>query len=183
MTPEQLAALVADREAGTPGPWTDDAAKIEDAEDYSVDREDDNGSGLCWSAVGHYGMTIALVVVPSSFGMDADQAANARRIARVPEMETAIIEQAAEIARLTAERDDALARTEKGWARVKLLDDALYVVMGYATPIFCIDAITCADWFVACADVACGLDDPHGKIEKCLAEARTTHWGKHNDRA
>lgn len=73
-------AIAAVMEGVTPGPWTSGPDNIADAPDYSVDREYDDESGLCWSSVGNSRKTVALVVVPSSFGMDEEQSANARFI-------------------------------------------------------------------------------------------------------
>ncbi len=69
----------------TPGPWGD---AISD-DGYSVDH--DSGlrvdPGLCWKPVGpRDNHAVALVVVPSSFGMDDELDANARLIAAAPEL-------------------------------------------------------------------------------------------------
>lgn len=103
------AAIAAVMEGVTPGPWTDDPGNIEDVEDYSVDREDDDYSGLCWSGVGNSVSTVALVVVPSSFGMDEEQAANARFIAwcreGVPALSAQLTAETARADAAEAERD------------------------------------------------------------------------------
>jgi len=105
LSPEAVAQMVADREAGTPGPWTDRNEDIEDADDYSVERSEDDYDGLCYSTVGEVcGRTVALVVVPSSLGMNDIQAANSRRIARIPDIEDTCITLVAENAALRAEQ-------------------------------------------------------------------------------
>jgi hypothetical protein len=95
MTPEQIAMMVADREAGTPGPWL-----------YRPDQYDD------WGVVKSGCFVLCQVRDPLALDKDIlsehrvsgtdPWTANARRIARVPEMEAVIIAQAAEIARLKA---------------------------------------------------------------------------------
>jgi glutathione S-transferase len=67
--------------------------------------------------------------------------------------------------------DMAAAELAAALARVEALEGALNVALGYAAPIFCTDAITCADWFVACAAVQCGLNDVDGSIAECIASA------------
>lgn len=67
--------------SATPGPWKDPV----DSDDYSVDRHEDGWDGLTWSGVGPgNNKPVALVVVPSSFGMDDIQAANSALIAKAP---------------------------------------------------------------------------------------------------
>lgn len=75
----------------THGPWTDKPREIADADDYSVDRQEDGDDGLCYSAVGvKGGQTVAIVVVPMSFGMDHEQTANARFIATARQLVPAL---------------------------------------------------------------------------------------------
>lgn len=103
MTLIEIADMQADMLDGTQGAWTEDEFNIFDSEYYEVDRREEEGSvdGFACSMVGVFeGDTVALVVVPSAFGMDREHKANARRIVRVPRMETTIIAQAAEIERL-----------------------------------------------------------------------------------
>jgi len=95
MTDAEIAAMVADREAGTPGPWHFDGPVW----NQIVWTEGDNR--LCFMA--------------HSNGLNDDRdIANARRIARVPAMEAAIIAQAAEITRLRWALQSAMADTP-GW--------------------------------------------------------------------
>ena len=88
MDAAQIAAMIADREAGTPGPWR-----------VKVNSRDDQ-------------VTCDLTICGDIFQMAdlngpqyAHQHPNARRMARVPDMEAAIIAQATELERLRAERD------------------------------------------------------------------------------
>lgn len=83
MTREQIAAMRADAEAGTPGPW-----RAAEALHGPVDIFDQSGRD---------------VVTVYGGGVTENRKANARRIARVPAMETTIIAQAAEIERLKCE--------------------------------------------------------------------------------
>ena len=83
MDAAQIAAMIADREAGTPGPWR-----------VKVNSRDDQ-------------VTCDLTICGDIFQMAdlngpqyAHQHPNARRMARVPDMEAAIIAQAAELERL-----------------------------------------------------------------------------------
>ena len=81
MTHEQIAAMIADREAGTPGPWKVDGPV------WNQIVWTDNENRLCYIA--------------HSNGLnDERDKANARRITRVPDMEATIIAQAAELERL-----------------------------------------------------------------------------------
>lgn len=91
MTPDQIAAMEADILAGTPGDWV----LIE-----SIPQEGWNGwylKGQPSTILRGFTYEICNILGPQS---SKTQAANARRIARVPLMEAAIIAQAAEIARL-----------------------------------------------------------------------------------
>lgn len=109
MTPEQIAAMIADREAGTPGPW-----KVKFRKDGSAymsiggDRPGDAHSKF-------------------SIGLDSQypsDVTNARRIARVPDMEATIIAQAAtppaavvEAMELALRHADQVSR-DLGWHRI-----------------------------------------------------------------
>lgn len=82
MTQIDIAALVADREAGTKGPW--------------------NLDGPVWNQIIWTDAENRICFMAHSDGLnDARDLANARRIARVPDLETALIEQAETIKRLT----------------------------------------------------------------------------------
>lgn len=92
-TSELIAAIKADREAGTPGPWMLDISQSK-----YLSRENKHChliSGPGWAYFARIWVRL----------MDTDEntpvgEANARRIARVPDMEAAIIAQATEIERL-----------------------------------------------------------------------------------
>ena len=81
MDAAQIAAMIADREAGTPGPWKVDGPV------WNQIVWTDNENRLCFMA--------------HSNGLnDGRDEANARRIARVPDMEATIIAQSAELEQL-----------------------------------------------------------------------------------
>ena len=96
LSPEAVAQMVADREAGTPGPWREaqtwrppigngphnDMVNGNIFWGYSISGSDENG--------GHIYPTLAAV-----HNFPDHVHANARRIARVPDMEATIIAQAA----------------------------------------------------------------------------------------
>jgi len=83
MDAAQIATMIADRETGTPGPWWVDGPV------WNQIVWTDNENRLCFMA--------------HSNGLnDERDKANARRIARVPDMEATIIAQAAELERLRA---------------------------------------------------------------------------------
>ena len=85
----------------TPGPWQVGV----DADEYSVHREEDGRRGLSWSAVGPGDFeAVALVVVPSSAGMDDVREANARLIALAPEMAADLAALRSQVSALTEER-------------------------------------------------------------------------------
>ncbi len=89
MDAAQIAAMIADRKAGTPGPW-----KVFYTQDGS------NVIGI--------GDAESVGVTDPQFGLwrsGKERISNASRIARVPDMEATIIAQAAELERLRAERD------------------------------------------------------------------------------
>lgn len=91
MTPEQLAALVADKEAGTPGPWYAESGHVQQ-----------NGQ-LYWQVTDG-----SDAIMQNQFcWCQGSQDANARRIARVPDLEDAVIALQAEVARLSTPPDDA----------------------------------------------------------------------------
>ncbi len=81
---EELRRMVAE---ATPGTWRDEITD----DGYSVDYDSglDEEPGLSWLAVGPRDQSaVALVVVPSSFGMDDELEANARLIALAPTLAT-----------------------------------------------------------------------------------------------
>ena len=81
MEDAQIVAMIADREAGTPGLW------VVDGPVWNQIVWTDNENRLCYIA--------------HSNGLnDERDKANARRITRVPDMEATIIAQAAELERL-----------------------------------------------------------------------------------
>lgn len=80
MTPAEIAAMQADAEKGTPGPW-----RAVEAFHGPVDIFDPSGRD---------------VVTVYGGGVPESRKTNARRIARVPAMEATISAQAAEIERL-----------------------------------------------------------------------------------
>lgn len=83
MDAAQIAAMITDREDGTPGPW------LVDGPVWNQTVWTDHENRLCFMA--------------HSNGLNDDRdKANARRIARVPDMEATIIAQAAELERLRA---------------------------------------------------------------------------------
>ena len=100
MTPEQIAAMAVDREIGTPGPWTMSAVHRPPI-GRGPHETDSNGNifwgySICGSNEhgGHIYPTLAVVHnFPESLH------SNARRIARVPDMESTIM-------RLTAAHSD-----------------------------------------------------------------------------
>ena len=81
MDAAQIAAMIADREAGTPGPWKVDGPV------WNQIVWTDNENRLCY-------------IAHSNGLYDERDKANARRITRVPDMEATIIAQAAELERL-----------------------------------------------------------------------------------
>lgn len=87
MTPEQIAAMKADAEAGTPGPWDSAIEAGCHAVVAQVLPKSGNVVSLIFNDIN----------TPEREPM---RFANARRIARVPLMEATIIAQAAEIERL-----------------------------------------------------------------------------------
>ena len=86
---EAVAQMVADREAGTPGPWHFD--------------------GPVWNQIIWTDGENRLCFMAHSNGLNDDRdIANARRIASLPDLEAAYLTLAAENATLLAERDEAL---------------------------------------------------------------------------
>ncbi|QAX31289.1 hypothetical protein [Leisingera sp. NJS204] len=72
-----------DRKAGTKGSWTDRCET-----EWSVDTEGEN----TYCGIGPEGRNpVAMAVVNSAWGKDRVLDANARRLARVPEMEDALL--------------------------------------------------------------------------------------------
>lgn len=89
LSPEAVAQLVADREVGTPGPW--------------------HADGPVWNQIVWTDGDNRLCFMAHSNGLDdARDEANARRIARLPDLEAAYLTLAAENATLRAERDEGL---------------------------------------------------------------------------
>ena len=70
MTPDEIEKMKADIEAGTPGPW-------------SVDNEGDVTAAL--------GYVVADMLAPEGIAASAADTANARRIARVPQLEAEVL--------------------------------------------------------------------------------------------
>ena len=120
LTPEAVAQMVADREAGTPGPWREaqtwrppigngphsDMVNGSIFWGYSISGSNENG--------GHIYPTLAAV-----HNFPDHVHANARRIARLPDLEAAYLTLAAENATLRAERDALTERAtdaELNWA-------------------------------------------------------------------
>ena len=86
LSPEAVAQMVADREAGTPGPWHFD--------------------GPVWNQIIWMDGENRLCFMAHSNGLNDDRdIANARRIARLPDIEAAYLTLAAENATLRAEID------------------------------------------------------------------------------
>lgn len=99
MTDELIEQIKRDREAGTPGPW------VAPYETYDNGWTLDTGSQNSYVGIGPACESedmppVAITAVEMAFGMDDVLDANARRIARVPEMEARIMSDADEIARL-----------------------------------------------------------------------------------
>jgi len=122
LSPEAVAQLVADREAGTPGPWHFD--------------------GPVWNQIIWTDGENRLCFMAHSNGLNDDRdIANARRIAHLPDIEAAYLTLAAENATLRAERDAwtkidvardvdfATLRASEAAAlgRVKVLEEALMI--------------------------------------------------------
>ena len=98
LSPEAVAQMVADREAGTPGPWHFD--------------------GPVWNQIIWTDGENRLCFMAHSNGLNDDRdIANARRIASLPDIEAAYLTLAAENATLRASEAAALGR-------VKVLEDA-----------------------------------------------------------
>ena len=129
LSPEAVAQMVADREAGTPGPWRMRVNKRDDQDTCDV--------SICGDI---------FVLADLNGPQYAHQHANARRIARLPDLEAAYLTLAAENATLRSENDIWTERStdaELNWAnctrlaqrlraseaaaleRVKVLTDAL----------------------------------------------------------
>jgi len=84
MTPEQIAAMRADAEAGTPGPWT---------------LVEENGEFYYWHILDATGDDF--MGDKAYYPWQSRNESDRKRFQRVPDMEATIIAQAAEIARLT----------------------------------------------------------------------------------
>ena len=101
LSPEAVAQMVADREAGTPGPWRMRVNKRDDQDTCDV--------SICGDI---------FVLADLNGPQYAHQHANASRIARLPDLEAAYLTLAAELATLRASEAAALER-------VKVLEEAL----------------------------------------------------------
>ena len=114
MTPEQLAALVADKEVGTPGPWAwDENHPLNACANVTAEA----GAGWTIDIATLYGNS-DVVQAPTApdepWGDHPIRRADARRIARVPDLEDVVIALVAErdalqaeVARLSTPPDDA----------------------------------------------------------------------------
>ena len=91
LSPEAVAQMVADREAGTPGPWRMRVNKRDDQDTCDV--------SICGDI---------FVLADLNGPQYAHQRANARRIARLPDLEAAYLTLAAENATLRASGAAAL---------------------------------------------------------------------------
>ena len=91
MDAAQIAAMIADREAGTPGPWMFGTA----SHSYRVRR----GVQKMFGVQVDFGTNEGNI---PNFGTKDQAEHDARRIARVPDMEAHIIAQSAELERLRA---------------------------------------------------------------------------------
>ena len=76
MTPDEIEKMKADMDAGTPGPWF---AEFEEEDDFEGVPISDGSSGA------------PIANVPVDFNDREDREANARRIARVPELEAEVL--------------------------------------------------------------------------------------------
>lgn len=94
MTQIDIAALVADREAGTQGPWVVHEEPEEQIDICAADRPVGRFVPIMSRGMGY------------NDNVDDESRANARRIARVPDMEAALIAQDAELKRLRQKVQD-----------------------------------------------------------------------------
>ena len=76
MTPDEIEKMKADMDAGTPGPWF---AEFEEEDDFEGVPISDGSSGA------------PIANVPVDFNDREDREANARRIARVPQLEAEVL--------------------------------------------------------------------------------------------
>ena len=76
MTPDEIEKMQADIEAGTPGPWF---VEFEEEDDFEGVPISDGSSGA------------PIANVPVDFNDREEREANARRIARVPELEAEVM--------------------------------------------------------------------------------------------
>jgi len=110
LSPEAVAQLVADREAGTPGPWFVAGVRVK------MDRQQ-------WLAISRYDEDRKRDENICCAGYDPKDglgSVDARRIARLPDIEAAYLTLAAENATLRASEAAALER-------VKVLEEALMI--------------------------------------------------------
>ncbi len=121
LTPEAVAQMVADREAGTPGPWKADTEYYSDSA-IVMDANGFRHVDICncailnaWDETGakHWAEAGCHYDIPKPM-----QDANARRIARLPNLEAAYLTLAADNATLRASEAAALER-------IATIEDAL----------------------------------------------------------
>jgi len=88
-------AIKADREVGTPGKWSDKETKHNE---WSISHDDD----CMWCFVGPEGKNpvVAVIMLSNVYRAGHRLDANARRIARVPELEDAVIALTARVAEM-----------------------------------------------------------------------------------
>ena len=122
LSPEAVAQMVADREAGTPGPWRMRVNKR--------DAQDTCDVSICGDI---------FVLADLNGPQYAHQHANARRIARLPDLESAYLTLAAENATLRASEAAALAHVKR--LEAALLDaGAMRDAADRVSQWFCTDA-------------------------------------------
>jgi len=126
LSPEAVAQLVADREAGTPGPWREaqtwrppigngphnDMVNGNIFWGYSISGSDENG--------GHIYPTLAAV-----HNFPDHVHANARRIARLPDLEAAYLTLAAENATLRHNNDIRRQNMRDSWEAMQAMRGAI----------------------------------------------------------
>lgn len=137
LSPEAVAQMVADREAGTPGPWTAkpfDRTAGSHLIGYVIDRPDG------WSQIAKVQTSISAMSDWYAPARHVD--ANASRIARLPDLEAAYLTLAAENATLRASEAAALERVKRLEADVQLWrtafktgrNEPLYIAYEASTP-------------------------------------------------
>lgn len=108
LSPEAVAQMVADREAGTPGPWRMRVNKRDDQ--YTCDVS------ICGDI---------FVLADLNGPQYAHQRANARRIARLPDLEAAYLTLAAENATLRQHNDIRGQNMRDTWEAMQAMRDAI----------------------------------------------------------